>query len=247
MAFLDNTGLQHLISSIKSKLDAKSDKTHTHDDRYFTKSEMNTKLGNKVDKTQAGVTAAINLLSTGTSDPTDNDYYISQYAGGGTSTTTYHRRPVSALYNYMKSKFDSVYQAKGSYAASSHTHNYAGSSSAGGSANSAVKLDTATAGSVARPVYFSGGKPVQIDYTIEKSVPSNAVFTDTKNTSGSTDTSSKIFLVGATSQAANPQTYSDNEVYVTSGVLTTKKVQVGGQAATMEYDSTNQCINFVFN
>mgnify|MGYP007069869607 CR=1 FL=1 len=69
---------------------------------------------------------------------------------------------------------------------------------------------------------------------------------DTKNTTGSTDTSSKIYLVGATSQAANPQTYSDNEVYATSGVLTTKSVQVGGTAATMQYNSTDKCIEFVF-
>lgn len=69
---------------------------------------------------------------------------------------------------------------------------------------------------------------------------------DTKNTAGSTDTSSKIFLVGATSQAANPQTYSDNEIYATSGVLTTKSVQVGGTAATMQYNATNKCIDFVF-
>ena len=41
-----------------------------------------------------------------------------------------------------------------------HTHSYAGSSSAGGSANSAVKLDTATAGDSNTPVYFTGGKPV---------------------------------------------------------------------------------------
>lgn len=41
-----------------------------------------------------------------------------------------------------------------------HTHNYAGSSSAGGSATSAVKLDTSSAGSGTQPVYFSGGKPV---------------------------------------------------------------------------------------
>ena len=45
------------------------------------------------------------------------------------------------------------------------------------------------------------------------------ITTDTKNTAGSTNTSSKIFLIGATSQAANPQTYSDNQVYVTSGTL----------------------------
>ena len=70
---------------------------------------------------------------------------------------------------------------------------------------------------------------------------------DTKNTAGSTDTSSKIFLIGATTQDANPQTYSDNEVYATNGVLTTKSVQVGGTAATMQYNSTTQSIEFVFN
>lgn len=44
--------------------------------------------------------------------------------------------------------------------------------------------------------------------------------TDTKNTAGSTDTSSKIFLIGATSQDANPQTYSQDTAYVgTDGCL----------------------------
>ena len=55
--------------------------------------------------------------------------------------------------------------------------------------------------------------------------PTNYTNTDTKNTAGSTDTSSKIFLVGATSQAASAQTYSDNEVFATNGVLQTKSVQ----------------------
>lgn len=44
--------------------------------------------------------------------------------------------------------------------------------------------------------------------------------TDTKNTAGSTDSSSKLFLIGATSQAANPQTYSQDTAYVgTDGKL----------------------------
>lgn len=72
------------------------------------------------------------------------------------------------------------------------------------------------------------------------------ISTDTKNTAGSTDTSSKIYLVGATSQAANPQTYSDNEVYATSGVLTAKSVQVGGGNCTMQYNSTTNSLDFVF-
>lgn len=37
---------------------------------------------------------------------------------------------------------------------------------------------------------------------------------DTKNTAGSTDSDSKLYLIGATSQAANPQTYSHAECYV---------------------------------
>lgn len=61
---------------------------------------------------------------------------------------------------------------------SSHTHNYAGSASAGGSATSAVKLDTDTAGSATKPVYFSGGKPVECSYEVKKTVPADAVFTD---------------------------------------------------------------------
>lgn len=73
-----------------------------------------------------------------------------------------------------------------------HTHNYAGSSSAGGSANSAVKLDTTTAGSATQPVYFSGGKPVACSYTLGKSVPADALFTD--HTYGN--------MKGATSSAA---------------------------------------------
>ena len=59
-----------------------------------------------------------------------------------------------------------------------HTHSYAGSSSAGGSATSAVKLDS-SAGSSTQPIYFSSGKPTACSYTLGKSVPSDAKFTDT--------------------------------------------------------------------
>lgn len=51
--------------------------------------------------------------------------------------------------------------------------------------------------------------------------------TDTKNTAGSTDSSSKLFLVGATSQAANPQTYSHDTAYVgTDGCLYSNSIKV---------------------
>lgn len=59
------------------------------------------------------------------------------------------------------------------------TH-YAGSSTTGGSATSAAKLDNSTdAGSSTNPVYFSNGIPIPTTYSLSKSVPANAVFTDT--------------------------------------------------------------------
>lgn len=47
-----------------------------------------------------------------------------------------------------------------------------------GNASSATALTT-SAGSATQPVYFTGGKPSACTYTLGKSVPSNAVFTDT--------------------------------------------------------------------
>ena len=55
----------------------------------------------------SGIDAAnyfINQLSTGSSVPNDADYYISQFVNGGTTTTTYHRRPMSALWSYISGK-----------------------------------------------------------------------------------------------------------------------------------------------
>lgn len=103
-------------SKVQNKPSSYAPTSHTHDDRYYTESEVNIKLAN--------------------------------------------------------------YQPKGNYAAASHTHNYAGSGTAGGSANSAVKLDS-SAGSATQPVYFKDGKPVATTYTLNKTVPADAKFTDT--------------------------------------------------------------------
>ena len=61
--------------------------------------------------------------------------------------------------NYSNGLTGNIQSQLNNKSSSTHTHNYAGSSSAGGSANSAVKLDT-SAGDSNTPVYFSGGKPV---------------------------------------------------------------------------------------
>lgn len=190
---------------------------HNHDDRYYTEAEVNSKLNNKVDNTEAGANGLINKLESGTAAPVDNDLIITQWANHTTATAAnqnrYVRRPMSSIWSYIKSKADSVYQPKGSYApashthddryytesevntklanyqpkgnyaAASHTHNYAGSGTAGGSANSAVKLDS-SAGSATQPVYFKDGKPVATTYALNKTVPADAKFTDTNTWRG---------------------------------------------------------------
>ena len=66
------------------------------------------------DNTTYDLDTMINALPVGTDDPTDNDYYVSQYASGGTSNTNYYRRPISKLWNYIKSKLATV-ATSGSY------------------------------------------------------------------------------------------------------------------------------------
>ena len=53
-------------------------------------------------------------------------------------------------------------------------------------------------------------------------------------------------MVGATSQEANPQTYSDNQVYAQNGQLNGNSIRVA-EKVTLQYDVTNECLNFVFN
>ena len=71
-------------------------------------------------------------------------------------------------------------------------------------------------------------------------------YTNTLNSAGSTNSDSKLFLVGATSQASSATTYSDSEVYTTNGTITTNKVQVGNGSATMEYNATTESLDFIF-
>lgn len=77
----------------------------------------------------------------------------------------------------------------------------------------------------------SRGHVTELTYTAQ-----NIKDTDTKNTAGATNTSSKLFLIGATKQSANPQTYSQDTAYVgTDGCLYSgsKKVLTEHQSQSM--------------
>ena len=56
-----------------------------------------------------------------------------------------------------------------------------------GNANTATKLTT-SAGSATQPIYFSDGKPVATTYALNKTVPSDAKFTDTTYSDATTST-----------------------------------------------------------
>lgn len=117
MGYLDYAGLQYLWGKLKEKFAPKS---HSHDDRYYTESEMDGKLNSKVNNNEAGANGLLSKLTTSwTATPTDNTYFIRQDTGGGDS---FGRVKFSTLWNYIKGKTDGVYQPKGSYAASGHTH-----------------------------------------------------------------------------------------------------------------------------
>lgn len=117
MGYLDYAGLQYLWGKLKEKFAPKS---HNHDDRYYTESEMDGKLNSKVDNNEAGASGLISKLQQASGVPNDNTLFVSQHNDG--TTNYYYRRPISTLWTYIKTKADSVYQPKGSYAASGHTH-----------------------------------------------------------------------------------------------------------------------------
>lgn len=94
--------------------------------------------------------------------------------------------------------------------------------------------------------YEENGKNYPVELNSSHQAFVSVPWTDTKNTAGSTNSSSKLFLVGTTSQAANPQTYSNTAIYATNGVLSTTKTQVGGTAVTFEYNSDDECLDILF-
>lgn len=112
-----------------------------------------TNLQTTLDAKQSTITGGASTITS--SNLTANRALISNGSGKvGVSEVT------STELGYLDGVTSSIQTQLDGKSNTSHTHNYAGSSSAGGSATSAVKLDTNTAGDSNTPVYFSGGKPV---------------------------------------------------------------------------------------
>ena len=99
-----------------------------------------------------------------------------------------------------------ILQVDGTASANSFTENGTALSSKylGLSATAAAALKlTSNAGSSTQPVYFSGGVPVACTYSLNKTVPSNAVFTDHYDWSDITNKPSTFApTIGTTSTTA---------------------------------------------
>lgn len=123
------------------------------------------------------------------------------------------------------------------YNALANLPKYAGSSSAGGAATSANKINT-DAGSHIQPVYFANGVPVKTTYTLSRNVPSDAVFTDTHYESKN--------VVGTPSATSNTTTALTNGgVYLNSvenGVVTSSHKISGTGATTVTSDTSGNIV-----
>ena len=165
--------------------------------------------------------------------------YALTIQGNGTTLT-------NGTYDGSAAKTVNITPASIGAATSSHTHNYAGSSSVGGSATSAVKLDS-SAGSATNPIYFSNGKPAACTYTLGKSVPSDAKFTDTtyNNATTSTDglmsSSDKTKLNGIAAGAT--KTIVDSALSSTSTNPVQNKVIYGAISSKADLDTSGKVLS----
>ena len=150
MGYLDYAGLQYLWGKLKEKFAPKS---HTHDDRYYTESEMDGKLNSKVNNNEAGANGLLSKLSVWTATPTDDTYLMRQDTGGGNS---FGRVKFSTIWSYIKSKADAIYAAK------SHTHTKAQIADFPASLKNPTALTIQTNGTTAATYDGSAAKTVNV-------------------------------------------------------------------------------------
>ena len=142
----DKPTLSELGAAAASHTHTKSqitDFAHTHDDRYYTESEINSKLSEKANSSHTHTKSQITDFPT--SMPASDVYsWAKQSSKPSYSASEVGAVPTSRKVNGKALSSDISLSAGDVGAApSSHSHNYAGSSSAGGDANWAIGADYA--------------------------------------------------------------------------------------------------------
>ena len=242
-----DTGHTHAISGVtglQSALDGKSPTSHTHVISGVT--GLQAALDGKSNTGHIhAISDVTNLQSAldGKSGTGHTHNYAGSSTAGGAATTA--NKVANALTLKLNGASAQTYNGSSAIefnvtpsgigaAASSHTHNYAGSNSAGGAANSAVALTTATAGSATQPVYFTGGKPAACSYTLGKSVPADAVFTDTNTHYASNTIVASAATATSNGAAANGSVYLN---HIENGSVRNAHKIVGGGATSVTSDT----------
>ena len=238
-------------TEMNTKLAGKSDTTHSHTTHLTTEIVASADLNTIT--TPGWYKCSVSATAAGlTNSPTKVAFAMEVLSNAGTTQKVYEYSSggqkiyTRNLYDGTWGVWERVYTTANKptlgelgAAASSHTHSYAGSSSAGGSANSAVKLDS-SAGSATQPVYFSGGKPVATTYTLGKSVPADAVFTDTN-----THYASKNVVGGSTATSNTTTALTNGNVYLNSvenGAVTSAHKISGTGTTTVTTDASGNIV-----
>lgn len=180
--------------------------------------------GDYAKKTADDLNAMINKLSAGTTTPVDGDYYVCQYVNGGTTNTTFYRRPVSSLWEYIKGKISSVLGlTKDSY---------------GGKAAKATSADSATTATTATN-YASGGGIATEFGNLQSSVSvvdekAQNAHVAIQGVEKKVDDNFKLVYESLDGKAAASHNHSASNI--TSGTL---PVSRGGTGATITSDAYN--------
>lgn len=100
---------------------------------------------------------------------------------------------------------------------------------ASNSTRGGIKLSSSTQGGTPNGITTTSGRTYAVQVNSNEQAVVNVPWTDTKNTAGATNSSDRLYLIGATSQGANPQTYSKNGVYIEDdGILMSLQGFEGG-------------------
>ena len=225
----------------------------------FTKLKAGTFTGNVTGDVTGNATTATKL---GTADKGSATTPIYLAAGTATECTTYAGGTAVTLNNSSKAGSTASFYAPTSGGTANYVLIGNGTTSAptwaekapkASTADTAAKISTsAKIGDTNKPVYIAAdGTVTPISYTIATSVPSGAVFTDTKVTQNliSTSGSYPVILKNSTTATDSPTGTVNYGASITAnpgtGQLRATTYSVNGNC-TIQYNSTDQALDFVF-
>lgn len=196
--------------------------------------------------TKYNLNTMINGLSVDDLTPTDNDYYVSQYAGGGTTNTNYHRRSMKALWSYIKSKVEGLGYTKNTGTITGIKMNGKSQGTSGvvdlGTILTSGKQTTTSADDGGSNVYtFSDGSTI----IVKNGSKGSKGDTGSAGATGSTGTRGSVINSGTaitgTSTTATVFTGSGlasslvNDLYINTSTFNVYKCTVAGNASTAKW------------